>query len=245
MMDTPFTLFGPAHLAVLVLAALAAWRLIVFYRRTEAQPERRRQVNRVLAGLLLTSVLLDPICAWWRHLDDPAKAWAEIMDDSLPIHLCDAVACLLALTLLRGNQRCAELGYLWGLSGTLQGLITPTLEFACPAPEFFAFFLQHAGVPVAAVGLAFGTQLSPQPGALRRAMLWSNVYLASAFVLNALLGTNYGFVNHKPDQASLMDFLGPWPLYLLSLQGVALLFFSLLLLPFRKQGRPDGSGSRL
>jgi hypothetical integral membrane protein (TIGR02206 family) len=65
-------------------------------------------------------------------------------------------------------------------------------------------------------------------------MLWSWGYMFVAFGVNALLDTNYGYMNGKPEAASLLDHLGPWPWYLLSLQGVAFVFFGLLLLPFRR-----------
>ena len=243
MTNAPFTLFGPAHFAAIVLTMFAAWRLVRFYRATAAVPQQREKWNRWLAGVLVLGVLMDPLCAWWRHAGDPAEAWRVIRENSLPVHLCDVVACLLAVALLRRSQRCAELGYLWGLSGTAQGLITPGLEYGFPAPEFFGFFLQHGGVPAIALGLALGTRLAPRPGAVWRAMGWINVYLAAIFVLNWLCGTNYGYVNHKPPPPTLMDFLGPWPLYILSLQAVALVFFLLLLLPLRGRMAAQASNS--
>ncbi|GED28899.1 hypothetical protein BCE02nite_00400 [Brevibacillus centrosporus] len=45
------------------------------------------------------------------------------------------------------------------------------------------------------------------------------------------------FVTHKPFQPTLMDYLGPYPWYILSLEGVALGLFCLLYLPFWIQKR--------
>ncbi len=235
-MESGFQFLGPSHLAALSGTALAAWAFIRFHRNPATTPQRKRRVHRVLAFLLVVTVLLDPTLTWWRYGDDPAYAWQELKRNSLPVHFCDLVAFLLAAALLTGRQRLAELGYLWGFAGTVNGLVTPGLEHGFPAPEYFAFFAQHGGIPAAAAGLVFGAGLRPQPGALLRALGWINVYLAGIFLLNFLLGTNYGYVNAKPLHPSLLDVLGPWPWYLLVLEGIAVLFFALLLLPFAGTG---------
>ena len=58
------------------------------------------------------------------------------------------------------------------------------------------------------------------------------IYLIVAMTINKLLGTNFAFAAHPPANPSLIDQLGPWPWYLLSMQGIALVFFYLLTLPF-------------
>ena len=63
-------------------------------------------------------------------------------------------------------------------------------------------------------------------------------------LLNWLLHTNYGYFNGPPDAPSLLDYMGPWPWYLFTLQAVALLFFFLLLLPFRKRSGVELHNSR-
>lgn len=195
----------------------------------------REKVNRALAFLLVVTVVLDPLLAWLRFTG--VTRLNILRENCLPLHLCDVAALVLAVALWRKNQRCAELGYLWGMSGTTQGLVTPALEFPWQSPEFFAFFAQHGGVPLAGLGLVFGMNIRPLPGALKRVFLCSWLYMALVLSLNSLLSTNYGYLNGKPRVPSLMDHLGPWPCYLVSLQAVGLVFFSLWL-ALAKWGTP-------
>lgn len=50
--------------------------------------------------------------------------------------------------------------------------------------------------------------------------------------INTLIGNNHLFIAHKPETASLIDDLGPWPWYILVLEGVGLVLFTLLYVPF-------------
>lgn len=45
------------------------------------------------------------------------------------------------------------------------------------------------------------------------------------------------FISHKPDDPSLLDLIGPWPWYILSLEGVALVMCVILYLPFALRPR--------
>ena len=54
-----------------------------------------------------------------------------------------------------------------------------------------------------------------------------------ALLVDKLTGFNYGFLLHKPEAFSILSFLSDWwPLYLLQLHAVALLFFLVLYAPF-------------
>ncbi len=72
-----------------------------------------------------------------------------------------------------------------------------------------------------------------------RVTLWTEAYVAVVLPLNFLLGTNFGFLAGKPPNPSLLDHLGPWPVYLLSMQAVGAAAFLLLTLPVAGRGAPD------
>jgi hypothetical integral membrane protein (TIGR02206 family) len=240
-MDTrAFEIFGLPHCAAMAVTVIAAIGMVWLNRSGSVSSELKHRVNVILGIILIVAVMLDPILTWLRYDEKPILAAKLVRETALPLYLCDVVSLVLAYALIARKQRFAEMGYLWGIAGTVQGLITPTLYFSWDTPEYYAFFAQHGGVPVAALALAFGTSLRPQVGAFKRAIFWSWFYMAGVFVFNLLLNANYGFMNAKPAVGTLFDYMGPYPWYLITLQFIAFTFYFLLLLPFRKQNMSSG-----
>jgi hypothetical integral membrane protein (TIGR02206 family) len=230
-----FTLFGLSHWTALAATVIAAVWFIRLQRSAKVCASTKRRAQLGLALGLVLAVTADPILTWIRYRNnDP---WKMVIDNSLPLYLCDVVSIVLAAALITRRQRLAEIGYLWGMGGTVQGLITPTLYFDWNTPEYFAFFIQHGGVPVAAAGLIWGMGLRPQPGAFRRAVLLSWVYMVSVMLINYFIGRNYGFLNGKPEVHTMMDYFGPEPWYLVTLNLVAFTLYLILLIPFMKEWR--------
>ncbi len=79
--------------------------------------------------------------------------------------------------------------------------------------------------------------LRRSPSQVWRVAIGSNIYLAAVFVINLLLKSNYMFIAHKPETASLMDVLGPWPWYILALEGIGLVMVLILYFPFHLRDR--------
>ena len=229
--DEPFQAFGLSH-GVAVVALISLGVCVCKVVRNNPTGDFLL-IRYVLAGVLFYSALSGIVNALLRYSRE--TAWEMVLATELPFFLCDVVAVILGCALIWRSQRLTEVGYLWAMAGTAQGLITPELNFDWPSLEYISFFAQHGLAPIAAVVLIWGMQLKPQPGAYLRVWLWLWGYVASVIGINFLLGTNYGFLNAKPMAGTALDYLGPYPWYLLSLHAVAALLFFLLLLPFRRE----------
>ena len=72
----------------------------------------------------------------------------------------------------------------------------------------------------------------PYPKSLLRVAVVMNLYMLAVFIVNSLLGSNYLYIMHKPETASLIDVLGPWPWYILSIEAIGVAICLLLYLPF-------------
>ena len=51
------------------------------------------------------------------------------------------------------------------------------------------------------------------------------IYLIFILTFNHFTGSNFAFVSHPPENPSLIDHLGPWPWYIFSLLGIALVLY--------------------
>jgi hypothetical integral membrane protein (TIGR02206 family) len=233
VLGAAFLLFGPGHLLALALTILIPLCLGAWARRHEAAAH---PVAAALALLLVANRLL--------ALGMAARADKLTLDNALPMHLCDWATVVVVLALVGRNQLLFELSYYWGLAGTLQAVLTPDLAMDFTDVGAWTFFIAHSGIIVGAVYLVRAFGLRPRRGAVWRVFGWSQVYLATAALVNSVSGSNYGYLCAKPLHASLLDHLGPWPFYLLSLEALALLLFILVGLPFWWPDRSRRDGPR-
>jgi hypothetical integral membrane protein (TIGR02206 family) len=167
-----------------------------------------------------------------------AGGWLTLQN-VLPLQLCDLAMLLAVYTLITRDRRAAELLYFWALAGSGLAMLTPDLLQGFPRWEFLVFFGLHGLVVVAAVVLTFGFGLRPGPGSARRAFLVTAGYAALVGGVNALLGTNFMFLRARPATPTILDWFGPWPLYIGAAGALAFVLFWLLALPFRFPAAPD------
>ena len=69
--------------------------------------------------------------------------------------------------------------------------------------------------------------LKPTLNSLIKAFIALNAFLVIALFANLVLDANYFWIMGKPPAGSLLDFMGPWPWYILTGEFVALGHFIL------------------
>lgn len=177
--------------------------------------------GRTLGALILVAFVCE-------HATYAARGEWEL-DVNLPLHLTDAVTLASVVALWRPRSGLlVELVYFWALSASLQAVLTPDLGESFPDPLFVTYFATHSGAIAAACLLVFGMRLTPRPGAVPRVFACTVAWAALAAAGALLTGGNYMFLRRKPDDGSLLDLMGPWPVYILVAAAVALVMFAAL-----------------
>ncbi|MGD0097565.1 MAG: TIGR02206 family membrane protein [Terracidiphilus sp.] len=229
-MITNFHLFGPAHL--IILSAVPALAAILTVVQRKLSPEARWLRIGLASVIVLDTALYYGHLATHEQLTFPAH---------LPLELCDASLCLVILALLTLNRAVFDLAYYGALAGASMALLTPNLWEPFPSFTTAQFFVAHGLTVAGTLYLVWSKQVRPQPGSVARAMLALNLFAAFVGAFDFMLKTNYMYLRAKPMNVSLLDFLGPWPWYILSAEGVAWVVFLLLYLPFWRRTPQLGS----
>ncbi|KZE67164.1 hypothetical protein AWM68_04715 [Fictibacillus phosphorivorans] len=218
-----FKMFGTEHVFILCLIFIVSVTIYVL----RFQIIGKHVVKTVLLmGLIFSEVSYH----FWAIYND---MWN--VKYFLPLQLCSLNSLLSIVLLLTDNRKLFGFVYLFGLTGAIQGLLTPELYQEPWHFRFIQYFIAHAFIVWTA--LYYGIIKSYRISWARFFMsfLWLNVYALGVYMINILIGANYMFLMKKPDNASLMDYLGPHPLYILSLEFVALCFCLLVFIPVKEK----------
>jgi hypothetical integral membrane protein (TIGR02206 family) len=223
-MEHNFRLFGPSHLLILASAPAGAALLATVCRRC---PGCARNVRYGLAFFLTVNELI-----WYSY-----RLYYEgfRFPEGLPLNLCDLTLWVTVWAVFTVDPLAFEIAYFAGLGGSGMAVLTPDLWAPFPSYPTVYFFLAHGTVIAAILTLVWSDMIVPRPGCVWRVFGVLNGYVAAAGTFNAIFGTNYIYLCRKPTGASLLDYFGPWPFYLVGGEIVAVTIFWLLWLPFRNR----------
>ena len=118
-----------------------------------------------------------------------------------------------------------------------QSSFTPDIQVGFPHYHFIRFWLAHNLMVVAIVYASVVYGMRPTWQSFWRSFAALLIFTVITIPVNLLLGANYFWILGKPTTASLLDYFGPWPWYLVSAAVFALIHFYLVYLPFQLKGK--------
>jgi hypothetical integral membrane protein (TIGR02206 family) len=218
-----FSAYGPSHWGVIVVFVVGAVLLVwVGRRQTDAQARRLGRILGALTAVVYVAMVI-------YTLIPPSIHW------SVPLRLTDLATVAGACALWSQRRWAYVLTYYWGLVLSSQALISPALESPdFPHYEFLAFWVIHLLVVWAAIYLTWGRQMRPRWRDFRFVVVVTAVWAAVTFTFNSIAGTNYGFLNRKPVTPSLLDVLGPWPVYIFTAATLIIIVWALMTWPWER-----------
>ena len=162
------------------------------------------------------------------------------MRTSIPLQLCDIAELMAAYALWSQRHWAFALTYFWGLLLSSQALLTPDIGTPTegapdfPSHLFITFFTLHVLVVWSAIYLTWGRGMRPSWRDWRFAVALTLGWVGFTLVFNRLAGTDYGYLNGKPETPSVLDALGPWPLYLVIEIAVVIAAWAAMTWPWQR-----------
>ena len=225
----PFILFGTSHIISIALAIFLSIFIPIFAKKKLSE-RYQHIVGGVIGYLVMSSYIL------WTALEITAGTFDLKLH--LPIHLCRMANLLLPFVMIARSYLFYEILFFWGLSGMLQAVITPDIAAGFPHFQFFRFWFAHHGMIIALIYATVVYGMRPSLKSVWKAMLALNIFLLLSIIANILLDANYFWICGKPINElgehvpSLLDYLGPWPWYILAAEFIAFAHFLLAYIPF-------------
>lgn len=231
----PFQLFTIDHLTA--VAVIISINLLIYVFRDKLRNSPWKKAIRIFLGvlLILQEISLNLFRLW-------NGTWS--VATSLPLHLCGLAVISCAIMAFTKSKKIYNIVYFWGVGGATQALITPDIGvYGYPHFRFYQFFISHGLIITTLLFMTFVEKYRPSWQAMWQSIITLNLLMIPIGIINWITGGNYFFIAHPPETASLIDFLGPWPYYIIWLEVIGFVIFFLCYLPFVRLNKKDVSFS--
>ncbi|MCB9882698.1 MAG: TIGR02206 family membrane protein [Planctomycetes bacterium] len=236
-MDT-FASFSLTHL-VAVFVSVTGWILVSRWMRTSRDTEYETRDRRRLIVWIAGPCLAGTAYWMWEHGAEPSFA--------LPLHLCDLAWMIGCVSLLVRNPLPRDLIYYWGFGLSAQAFVTPTLQEGPADYHFWLFWFVHWSIVLVAIVNVAALGYRPSWRGLKHTVIATLMLFAVVTPLNLALGSNYWFTGQtQPDNPTVIDGLGPYPLRLVWMVLLVFCLFVAMTWPWERQrARTTESASEL
>ncbi len=218
-----YQMFGPGHLTS--IAALSGLGIIIIYLGTKLETEERINQLAILLSLLLVIPEIPDLFYRTYIIFEPVK-------NNLPLHLCGVSLYVTAFALILKKQILFEIAYFWGLGGAIMAILSPGDIFYFPHILNIIFYSSHGLIIIGVLFMVIVQKFRPTLFSLLRACVINVAYVFLIYPVNIILDTNYLFLSFKPKGATLINHMGPWPVYIGVMLVIGFIFYLILYVPF-------------
>lgn len=215
-----FQPFTPFH-ALTVLACFAAMAAASGLGRSWRGTDRERRFCTTWAWAVLA--FQTAVSIYWLL---PANF---DLNYSLPLQLCDLAAFVAPLALLTQRRPLRTLLYFWGIGLSTQAFFTPIVTTGLASLHFWLFWIGHVVIVGSAIYDVAVRGYRPGLRDLAFASAFSVALTLAMVALNIALGSNYLYVgDSSPENPTLVDKLGPWPLRIIPMMALGLTVYLII-----------------
>jgi hypothetical integral membrane protein (TIGR02206 family) len=220
-----FEMYTVSHFVIIALLFLGSF--LIFIYRDKLKDKKWRKVE-VAVGISL--FVIEVTYHIWMTING---MWD--VSHAIPLELCSVSLILSVLLLLTRKTIIYEILLFTALLGASQALFTPLLNFDFPHFRFFHFFYTHLMMIWVVFYFTWVIGYRPTIWSVVKLFVFLNVLMPFIMFINKTVNGNYMFLSHKPNSASLLNLLGPYPWYIVSMEFLLITLSLIVWLIFRKK----------
>ncbi len=199
---------------------------ILLYKYAIQQPQKKQHKIFCILGILVS---LTVVC---NQLLLVLQGNYSLQSD-LPLFLCSFMALTIPAFTCTRNFLVFEILVFFSIAGTTQAVITPDVSSGFPSFEYFRYWIVHLGLLTIIFYAIRVLKMRPTKKSIVKAVLALHIYMAIIMLVNYFLDANYSYLCNKPKSASLLDYFGEWPYYILVVELIIIPYFFLIYYGFQ------------
>ncbi|MDC1379839.1 TIGR02206 family membrane protein [Algibacter sp.] len=222
------TIGSTQHFVPIIMALLFS---IVFIKYAQRELNKTQQKNALHIFACVISFI---VIVFHAHII--SLGFYNISKD-LPLYLCSLLGIIIPIFTYYRKFWMYEVLVFWIIGGTLQAVLTPDIPLGFPNFDYFRYWMVHLGLLIVIFYATFVFNMRPTLKSVFKSFLALQIYVIIIVVINKILEANYFYLNEKPQSASLLDYFGEWPWYIIVAQIIIIPLFLVIYLPFYLTGK--------
>ncbi|MGJ7922076.1 YwaF family protein [Neobacillus sp. LXY-4] len=221
----PFKMYSGSHLTIMTIFILVS--IGIYLIRDKLNDTIWRKVE---VGTALSLIVVEGTYHVWMFENG---IWN--VSHSIPLELCSISVLLSIVLLITRKSIILEILFFTALLGSTQAIFFPSLHYDFPHFRFFHFFYTHLMVVWVALYFTWIQGFRPTIRSVLKLFVFLNILMPIMLFINKFTQGNYLYLSHKPKHTSLLDILGPYPWYIVSMDVLSLILSFLVWLLFREK----------